>query len=192
MNKILTITKYFIDNPLFFISYFFSIIPFWVILFCYFKADFNYKIIIMLFPLALFGKCIINSELKGENPFLVLLNTIYRGSILITTNFLIFIWIAFLSILMIFTSDFIIRLIALCLIIMSFVFFFAFKSKYKYNNIWELKGLKNNRLFFIGIAATISWLIFIEIDGITYKALSLILIIILEIIRFTKQYECIF
>jgi hypothetical protein len=55
-----------------------------------------------------------------------------------------------------------------------------------------LKGLKNNRSFFIGIAATISWLIFIEIDSITYKALSLILIIILEIIRFTKQYECIF
>ena len=190
MNKINVVLKYFINNPLISSAFFFSIIPFWVVLLWFAKSNANFTLFFTILMLIVTGKCIVDSQMQNINPFLILIKSITGYLVGFIGYAMLTIWLLILLFVMILTNNLILQFISGGLMIMSVLFAIFFGNKNYLTTIWGNENIKGKqRFFWIGTAIIFSWFVFIYVDNTVYKYISIVLIIFLEILKFIRKYE---
>ncbi len=189
MSKYGAVLKYFIENPIFFTAFFFSIFPFWVLLVWYFNSKANAVVLILALAIIVSGKCIVKSELQNKNPFYILINELVNSSFYLISNILFVIWLIFLIIMIIFLSDTVLKITAVLLVFMSFIFMFTLNKNNYLKDIWQIEGLKKNSESIRKFTIFLFWLIVLYSDFNKIKYTGIVFILYLEFIGFIKKYE---
>jgi hypothetical protein len=192
MNKYTAVFNFFIDRPLLFISFFFSFIPFWVVYLWYIESNTTVLTAILFFFIIFTAKCIIESEITHRNTFSVMADKLIYYFLWITANLFFLILLIILFILLLVVNDTLFKITILSIIIMSAVSLFLIKYNDYLKNIWSLNKITTYKgSFFINIAIIFSWLIFLFIEPIYMKYISILIIILFEIALFVKKYDSI-
>jgi hypothetical protein len=89
-------------------------------------------------------------------------------------------------------NDTLMKFIIIGIILMSFIFIFVIKNRENLKETWGINMIhKKKKYVLLGLSIVFSWIIFLYIDEMFMKYIALFLIIILEIIRFSRNNESI-